>query len=82
MFNLKRYFVKNKLYKYIVRIKFVYYRQKHLIALFYNAVININFCFDINTVYWMKKKSAQNLVQGPGVQKYLLGYQVIHQETV
>ena len=31
MFNLKSNFVLNKLYKYIVRIQFVYYKLKYLI---------------------------------------------------
>ena len=32
MYNLKRYFVLNKLYKYIVRIKFVFNKLKYLIG--------------------------------------------------
>ena len=51
MFNLKRYFVLNKLFKYIARTKFVYYKLKYLTILFYNVVISINCYIGIIALY-------------------------------
>ena len=56
MFNLKRYFVLNKLYKYIVRIQFVYYKLKYLIDFILQYVNQYKFCIDtIDLSYIIKE---------------------------
>ena len=40
VFNLKKYFVLNKLYKYVVRTKFIYYELKYLISFILQYLIH------------------------------------------
>ena len=51
MFNLKRYFVLNKLYKYIVRIKFNYSKLKYLINFILQYCIRYKLLYDTKTLY-------------------------------
>ena len=60
MFSLKRYFVLITLYKYISRIKFIYYKLIKLKHYIDSTVVGIKYCIDIIDLYCKIKATKRS----------------------